>query len=106
MNFKIGKRAKSILLLALALLIPVVVLTVFLPSLTGMKGGVTAEEREQLERAIRRAAVACYAAEGFYPPDLDYIVQNYGVQIRKDVFIVDYDVFAENIMPGIKVMEK
>ena len=106
MNLKIGKRTKNIMILALALLIPVLVLSVFMPSLTGMTGGVTAEEREQLERAIRRAAVACYAAEGFYPPDLEYIVENYGVQIRKDVFIVDYDIFAENIMPGIKVMGK
>ena len=106
MNLKIGKRTKNIMILALALLIPVLVLFVFMPSLTGMTGGVTAEEREQLERAIRRAAVACYAAEGFYPPDLEYIVENYGVQIRKDVFIVDYDIFAENIMPGIKVMGK
>ena len=31
--------------------------------------------KEQLETAVRRAAVACYAAEGAYPQDLAYMQQ-------------------------------
>ena len=64
------------------------------------------EEREQLELALRRAAVACYAAEGIYPPDTDHIVRHYGVQIDGERFTVHYDIFADNLMPHITVLER
>lgn len=61
--------------------------------------------RQLLEDAIRRAAVACYAAEGIYPPDLDYLTQHYGVQLDSDRYVVVYDCFADNLMPDITVLE-
>ena len=64
------------------------------------------EGRAQLEDALRRAAVACYAAEGIYPPTLEYLTQHYGVQINEERYTVFYQVFAENLMPEITVLEK
>ena len=61
--------------------------------------------REQLELALRRASVACYASEGVYPPSLDYLVEHYGLQIE-DRYIVFYDNVASNLMPDITVLEK
>lgn len=63
------------------------------------------EGREQLETALRRSAVACYAAEGIYPPTLEYLTEHYGVQIG-DEYIVFYEIFASNLMPDITVLEK
>lgn len=63
------------------------------------------EGRAQLESALRRSAVACYAAEGVYPPTLDYLTEHYGVQIG-DQYIVFYEIFASNLMPDITVLEK
>jgi len=63
-------------------------------------------EQAQLEEALRRAAVACYAAEGIYPPNLDYLVKHYGVQIDETRYLVVYDAFAQNLMPDITVLEK
>lgn len=63
------------------------------------------EGRRQLETALRRSAVACYAAEGVYPPNLDYLTEHYGVQIG-DEYTVFYEVFASNLMPDITVLEK
>jgi len=63
------------------------------------------EGRAQLESALRRSAAACYAAEGIYPPTLDYLTEHYGVQIE-DRYIVFYEVFASNLMPDITVLEK
>ena len=63
------------------------------------------EGREQLELALRRAAVACYAAEGIYPPTLDYLTQHYGVQIQSERYAVFYDIFADNLMPEITVLD-
>lgn len=64
------------------------------------------EGRQQLETALRRAAVACYAAEGVYPPTIEYLQNHYGVQIEEEKYIVFYDVFANNLMPDITVLEK
>ncbi len=59
-----------------------------------------------METALRRAAVACYAAEGIYPPTLDYLKQHYGVQIDENRYAVFYEVFADNLMPDITVLVK
>lgn len=86
--------------LAIVLLIGVV------SALGNLKQGNAQEGHRQLEDALRAAAVACYAAEGIYPPTLDYLVQYYGVQINEERYIVFYEVFADNLMPEITVLEK
>ena len=59
-----------------------------------------------METALRRAAAACYAAEGIYPPTVAYLQEHYGVQIEEDRYLVFYDVFANNLMPDITVLER
>ena len=66
----------------------------------------TGQGLSQLEEAVRRSAVACYAIEGRYPPDLDYMKTHYGLQIDEDRYVVFYQVIAENLMPDITVLEK
>ena len=58
------------------------------------------------EDALRRAVVSCYALEGRYPPDVAYLRQQYGLQVKEEKYIVHYEVFAENIMPDITVLER
>lgn len=71
-----------------------------------LSSGYAREGRQQLENALRRSAVACYAAEGIYPPDIGYLVEHYGVQINEEKYTVHYEIFADNIMPQITVLEK
>ena len=59
--------------------------------------------RRQLEDALRRGAAACYAAEGIYPPTVEYLQAHYGIQIDREKYHVFYEVFAENLMPQITV---
>ena len=77
----------------------------FFTALNNLQDGHSDEGRLQLENALRRSAVACYAAEGIYPPSLSYLQEHYGVQIDTGRYAVFYDVFAENIMPDITVVE-
>lgn len=77
----------------------------FFTAVSGLKTGEGEEGRQQLEDALRQAAVACYAAEGIYPPTLDYLTDHYGVQVE-DRYIVFYEIFANNLMPEITVLEK
>jgi hypothetical protein len=62
--------------------------------------------KAQLEEALRRASVACYATEGRYPPSLAYLTEHYGVQVDEARYTVFYEVVAENWMPEITVLEK
>lgn len=92
-----------------ALLPPLVILAMllwFCVSLGNLDRGQDEKGREQLENSLRRAAVACYAAEGIYPPDTDYLQEHYGIQIDEGKYVVHYEIFAENLMPDITVLEK
>ena len=89
------------------LLVPAVllVLMMFMTALSNLESGRRSEGREQLEDAVRRAAVACYAAEGIYPPDVEYLEEHYGIQVDRDRYTVVYDAFASNLMPDVTVLE-
>ena len=65
-----------------------------------------AENLKQMEDSIHKAVLNCYAIEGSYPATLDYVEQYYGLQIDHDRYDVFYEVFAQNIMPEITVIEK
>lgn len=80
-------------------------LIVFLSALSDMDTGQAHADTRQLEEALRRACVTCYATQGVYPPDLNDLVEHYGLQIDWSRYAIDYEVFAENIMPEITVME-
>lgn len=81
------------------------VLFCFMIALSNLNNGQSAEEKERLEEALSRAAVACYALEGAYPPDLEYLIENYNVQINTDRFTVKYELYASNLMPDITVLD-
>ena len=93
--------AGAVLLVPAALL----ALSMFMTGLSNLETGRQSEGKRQLEDAVRRAAVACYAAEGIYPPDLEYLEEHYGIQVDRDRYTVVYDVFASNLMPDVTVLE-
>ena len=90
----------------LAALLAALCLIFFVTSLASVDRQQGEEGRQQLETALRRAAVACYAAEGVYPPTVEYLQEHYGVQIEEERYIVFYEIFANNLMPDITVLEK
>ncbi len=64
------------------------------------------ESLRMTEDHLRRAVVSCYALEGRYPPNIEYLREEYGLQINEEEYIVHYEIFAENIMPDITVLER
>lgn len=90
--------------LAVPALIFAVVLC-FLNSLSDVNEGRKNEEKQQIEAAVKKAAVACYASEGVYPPDIEYIKNNYGILVDSDSFVVKYEFIGSNIMPDITVLD-
>jgi len=91
-----------------SLLTPVLIIAIFLCflyALSNLNQDRALEDKQHLETALTRAAVACYAAEGVYPPNLQYLEENYGVQINPKLYTVKYEVIASNLMPDITVLE-
>ena len=94
---------------SILILLPAAVLAVllcFFSGLSNLSQGKQEEDRLQLETAVRKAVVACYAAEGFYPPDLEYLQDQYGIQISNQKYTVVYHAFGANLMPDITVLER
>jgi len=54
---------------------------------------------------IQKAAVQCYALEGEYPPNVEYLRDNYGVILDTERYYYYYDTaFGSSIMPDIAVI--
>lgn len=89
----------------LLLMLAVGVFLSFTLAVDNLDSGRSEKSLRQLEDALRRACVACYAAEGTYPSSLDYLEEHYGIQIDERRYTVHYTAFAENLMPDITVLE-
>ena len=69
----------------------------------------TNSEEEQykiLTDAIIHSSVQCYAIEGYYPPNVEYLEENYGLLVDHNKYVVSYSIFASNIMPDVEVFIK
>lgn len=61
---------------------------------------------ESIRQAVLRAAVNCYAIEGAYPENLDYLKRHYGLRYDEKRYLVSYDAFSQNILPDVYVFPK
>ena len=90
-------------------LIPMLLLLLILPLCLGyfskeMGAKVSEESLQMMKSAISRAAVECYALEGFYPPELNYLTARYGIAVDEARYFVDYAFIGSNLMPDITVL--
>jgi hypothetical protein len=93
-NYK-GIAVTVILIAAVAML--------FIYAANGASDAADSSALEVLERAIVRAAVQCYAIEGFFPPTLEYLTENYGLIVDTRKFFVTYETFGHNVFPVINI---
>lgn len=101
-----SRRSKTIL--GRILVWSVILLTAFAAFFYGLRnvtGKLSEQGKTKLEEAVRRGAVACYAAEGAYPPSIEYLEEHYGLTVDESRYIVHYEVFADNILPDITVLD-
>lgn len=69
-------------------------------------GTASKEQKAALERTLQESVVHCYCVEGRYPESLSYLQKNYGIAYDENLYLVDYQPIAENIMPDITVIER
>ena len=101
---KIKNLVRDIKGILFTVLILAVIIVFFFTAVGGASEKADSSAAATLEKAIKRAAIQCYAIEGFYPPDVDYLEENYGI-IVDPRFIVEYRSFSGNNLPGIKVLQ-
>lgn len=61
------------------------------------------EQLRSAEEAVRRAVVQCYAVEGRYPPDIDYLKEHYGLAVDTEKYVVHYQRIGANLLPQVAV---
>jgi len=89
-----------------SLLFCAAIMLLFLLSLSLLEEARESDGRQQLETALRRAAVSCYALEGAYPASVDHLCRVYGLQWDESRYEIAYVLTASNLMPDITVLEK
>ncbi len=57
---------------------------------------------EEIEETIKKTLVACYAVEGAYPSELNYL-ENYGIVFDTEKYIYEYSPKISYEFPEIKV---
>lgn len=63
-------------------------------------------ELSALKTTIENGITMCYAVEGAYPENVDYLCSYYGLIYDKDKYLVVYDRFAANVRPTVTIFER
>ena len=63
-------------------------------------------ETEIVREAVKNAALTCYAVEGAYPDDVDYLKEHYQLAYDEERYFITYESFASNRIPDIWVSER
>ena len=87
------------------ILLMVVLLAGVWAVLSRVQSAQSGAETQFVKDAVRNAALTCYAVEGAYPEDVEYLRSNYGLAYDQDRYLVSYDAFASNLVPEIFVVE-
>ena len=96
----INKKDVAAILIFVALILAFVLLV---NNITGKGNG---RELEIVRDAVKNAALTCYAVEGMYPDNLEYLREHYNLSYNEERYHVFYDPLASNLMPTIKVAER
>ncbi|MEG0842380.1 MAG: hypothetical protein RSF69_07585 [Erysipelotrichaceae bacterium] len=65
-----------------------------------------AKEYKQVEAVIQKSISECYAMEGRYPKDFEYLKKHYQIHINSKRYKVYYQYQGENMIPIVDIIEK
>jgi hypothetical protein len=100
----IQSRVKVFFKIILPVAVFLVALLLFVFAVSKIAGKSENEGMRLTEESIRRAAVQCYALEGVYPSDFNYLKDHYAVRPDESKYVIYYTYTASNLMPEIDVL--
>jgi len=89
-----------------ALAVFVAIVLVFCLAVDKVTSASDGAELKLVRDAVKNAALTCYAVEGAYPEDLEYLREHYGLGYNEERYMIYYDAFASNVLPDIRVVER
>lgn len=101
-----AKKAKRPVAGILSLLLLIVVLVLFVAGLNSIQSSNEAEQAKLLEKSVTRSITACYALEGAYPPDIDYLAEHYGLVYDEEQYFIDYQYIGANLRPDVTIIKR
>ena len=66
----------------------------------------SARETAAIQEVIDKALLQCYALEGSYPSDLQYLSDHYGVILNENDYFYYYEAYGANIFPDVQIVKK
>ena len=87
--------------IAITIIVFIGLLVWFSIGFNSVKISTNSEQLNEATATVNKAVVLCYSIEGSFPPNLKYLVDNYGLIIDENRFIVHYSTFASNVMPEV-----
>ncbi len=91
---------------SLSIFVFLTILILFFEGLSSLSSNTKRRQKESLETALLRNITYCYTLEGSYPPNLQYLKDNYGLTYDESLFFVDYRVTGSNIFPDLTIIER
>lgn len=90
----------------MSVLLFVAIILLFIMGISFIAGTSGKGQKDILTEAINKDVVHCYAIEGYYPPNLAYIEDHYGLTYDRSKYTIDYQSIGNNIYPDVTVLEK
>lgn len=78
----------------------------FIIASTNAASSTDKQELSALKTNIENGITMCYAVEGAYPVDVEYLCDHYGLIYDSSRYIIHYERFASNIRPTVMVLER
>lgn len=104
--WRAGKKQKKQWGIPLSAGVFTLMVLIFWGVVTDLEQDTRQRQRQELEEALHRGIVACYALEGRYPESLTYLKEHYPLHYNEEQFFVDYTVQGSNLMPDITIIER
>ena len=100
---------------AILIFVVLIIAFIFLVNTITTRGD--GRELDIVRDAVKNAALTCYAVEGMYPDDIQYLRDHYNLSFNEDrdhynlsfnedKYVVYYEPFASNVIPTIQVVER
>lgn len=66
----------------------------------------TEKSKQLLNNALTRSITQCYALEGAYPSNLEYLCNHYGLTYDQNCYYIDYRYIGANLRPDVTIIER
>lgn len=81
-------------------------LAALIPACLRIHSDLEERRRESIRDSVLTAARQCYAVEGVYPENFEYLERYYGIAVDRSRYIVSYECIASNQPPEVMVLKR